>query len=575
MSALLASRRWVFPPAPDHAAADRLGRELRLPPTLCQLLVQRGFGEPEAARGFLRPRAGQIHPPSSLAGMGDAVARLRRARDARETVLVHGDYDVDGICATALYVRALRMMGLAAEPFVPHRLDDGYDLSGAGVAAARALGATLILTGDCGIVALEAVRAARAAGIDVIVTDHHRPGPALPEAVAVVNPNRLDCGYPDKGLAGVGVAWKVCAALAEALGFPQDRLAVFLDLVALATIADVAPLAGENRALVRWGLRVLRDTPNPGLRALLRATGLAGREVSASQVGFVLAPRINAVGRMGEALRGVRLLLTDDPPEAEEIAATLEAENRARQGVEGQTLKEALAGLELGYDPDRDRGVVLAGEGWHAGVIGIVASRLVERLHRPVVVIALDGAADAKGSARSIRAFDLYEAMRGCAGHLVRFGGHRVAAGCSIRPERVDGFREAFNALARGSLVDDDLVPEVRVDLELELRHCDGDLARMLRHAGPFGSGNPTPVFAARAVAVDGVRVVGQGHLKLTLASHGTRLEGIGFGMGALAAEPGFGRSPVDAAFKLEENHYRGRTSLQARLVDLRPAEVP
>jgi single-stranded-DNA-specific exonuclease len=574
MSALLVARRWVFPPAPDRAAAERLGRELRLPSALCALLVQRGFAEPEAARGFLRPHAAQLHPASALAGMGDAVARLRRARDARETVLVHGDYDVDGICSTALLVRALRRMGLRAEPFVPHRLRDGYDLTTAGVAAARAAGATLILTCDCGIVAHDAVRAARAAGIDVVVTDHHTPGAELPDAVAVVNPNRADCGYPGKGLAGVGVAWKVCCALADELGFPQDRLTPYLDLVALATIADVAPLSGENRALVRWGLRVLQDTPNPGLRALLAATGLAGRELSASQVGFVLAPRLNAVGRMGEALRGVRLLLTDDEAEAEQIATELEAENRARQSVEGETLRAALGGLETGYDPERDRGVVLAAEGWHPGVIGIVASRLVERLHRPVVVIALDGTGDGKGSGRSIRAFDLHAALAGCAEHLVRFGGHRVAAGCSIRPERVDGFRDAFAARARAVLADDDLVPEVRVDLELELRHCDLDLARMLRHAGPFGSGNPTPVFAVRAVALADAREVGQGHLKLALASAGTRLDAIGFGMAGRMAEPGFGALPMDVAFKLEENHYRGRTSLQARLVDLRPAEA-
>lgn len=572
MPALLAPRRWVLPPAPDTAAADRLGRELRLPGALCRLLVQRGFGEPGSARDFLRPHAGHLHPPASLAGMGDAVARLRRARDARETVLVHGDYDVDGICSTALLVRALGMMGVRAEAFVPHRVSDGYDLSEAGLRAAQACGASLVVTADCGIVALEAVRAARAAGIDVIVTDHHRPGPVLPDAVAVVNPNRADCGYPYKGLAGVGVAWKLCLALADELGFPAERLQVFLDLVALATVADVAPLSGENRALVRWGLKVLAETPNPGLRALLGTTGLAGREVSASQVGFVLAPRINAVGRMGEALRGVRLLLTDDPREAEEIAAALETENRWRQLVEGQTLKEALGALELGFDPDRDRGVVLAADGWHPGVIGIVASRLVERLHRPVVVVALDGA-EGKGSGRSIRAFDLYEALRECAPLLVRFGGHRVAAGCTVRREQVDAFRDAFNACACGVLVDDDLVPEVRVDLELELGHCDAGLARMLRHAGPFGAGNPTPVFAARSVAVDGVREVGAGHLKLVLASRGVRLEAIGFGMAGRASEPGFGGSLMDVAFKLEENHYRGRTSLQARLVDLRPAE--
>ena len=256
MSAVLAAaRRWVFPPAPDTAAVDRLSLELRLPPTLCRLLVHRGYGASDAARGFLRPHPDHIHPPTLLAGMGDAVARLRRAIDGGETVLVHGDYDVDGICSTALYVRALRMMGAKAEPFVPRRLVDGYDLSEAGVRGAVDLGATLILTCDCGIVAHDAMRRARAAGIDVIVTDHHTPGPELPDAIAVVNPNRGDCGYPDKGLAGVGVAWKVCCALAEEIGFPQERLHAFLDLVAVATIADIAPLRGENRAMVRWGLQ--------------------------------------------------------------------------------------------------------------------------------------------------------------------------------------------------------------------------------------------------------------------------------------------------------------------------------
>jgi single-stranded-DNA-specific exonuclease len=575
MSAVLAAaRRWVFPAAPDTAAVDRLSRELRLPPTLCRLLVQRGFGEAEAARGFLRPPPHHIHPPAGLAGVADAVARLRLAIERGETVLVHGDYDVDGICATALYVRALRMMGAKAEPFVPRRLVDGYDLSDAGVRAAAELGAKLILTCDCGIVAHDAVRRAKAAGIDVIVTDHHTPGPDLPEAAAVVNPNRGDCGYPDKGLAGVGVAWKVCCALAAELGFPPERLIGFLDLVAVATIADIAPLKGENRALVRWGLKVLRETPNAGLRALMRVTGLGDRdEITAGQVGFVLAPRINAVGRMGEALRGVQLLLTDDDREAERIAHTLEADNQWRRSVEGDTLREALAALEIGYDPDRDFGVVLAQSGWHPGVIGIVASRLVERLHRPVVMIALDENGEGKGSARSIHAFNLYEALRDCAGHLVRFGGHRVAAGCSIRAENVDAFRDAFNAVARERLTEDQLVPEVRIDLEMELRQADQELVRMLRHAGPFGAGNATPVFAARGVAVADHRIVGQGHLKMTLGAYGAKLDAIGFGMGARAQEPEFGRQLLDVAFKLEENHFNGRTSIQAKLVDFRPAE--
>ncbi|HET6229231.1 MAG TPA: single-stranded-DNA-specific exonuclease RecJ [Longimicrobiaceae bacterium] len=568
-------RRWTFPDSADASSVDRLCRDLALPPVLCRLLAQRGFGETARAKDFLRPHAGQIHGADLLAGMGDAVARLRRAADARETVLVHGDYDVDGICSTALMTRALRMMGLRAVPFVPRRLVDGYDLSDAGIDAAREAGARLILTGDCGIVAHGAVDRARAAGIDVIVTDHHTPGDMLPDAVAVVNPNRGDCEYPYKGLAGVGVAYKLCCALAAELGFPQERLHALLDLVAVATIADLAPLSGENRTLVRFGLKVLPRTPNPGLRALLESTGLADHaEITASQVAFMLAPRINAVGRMGEALRGVDLLLTDDPAEAARIAATLEEENRWRQTVDKQTLREAMDALEATYDPDRDYGVVLASQTWHPGVIGIVASRVVERIHRPTVMIALPPGEEGKGSARSIHGFHLYEAMRDCAGHLTRFGGHKHAAGCSILPESVDAFRDAFNDRARQVLsVDEELlVPEVRIDLEVGVADATLDLVRLLRHAGPFGMGNSTPVFAARGVTLSGSpKIVGQGHLKLTLAGGGARLDAIGFGMAARGDELASGR--VDVAFKLEENTWNGRTTVQAKLVDLRPAE--
>jgi single-stranded-DNA-specific exonuclease len=567
-------RRWVFPAPPDIAAVTRLQRELGLPEPLCRLLVQRGRHEPGEVREFLRPHAGQIHAPL-MAGLAEAVSRLRQAIRAGETILVHGDYDVDGICATALYVRALRMMGARAEAFVPHRITDGYDLTEAGIRSAVEARARLILTGDCGIVAHDAVEQARGLGIDVIVTDHHTPGPTLPNAVAVVNPNRLDCPYPDKALAGVGVAYKVCCALASEVSFPVDRLAGFLDLVAVATIADLAPLSGENRALVRWGLKVLPVTPNPGLRALLRSAGLAGRsEITAGQVGFILAPRINAVGRVSEALIGVRLLLTDDPAEAEGMAATLEAANRSRQEVDGRTLSAAMTALERSYDPDRDRGIVLAGEGWHPGVIGIVASRVVEHIHRPTVLIALDGEAEGKGSARSIPGFHLYNAIRACAGHLVRFGGHRAAAGCSILPRNVETFREAFDAAARAELREELLTPEVRIDLELRLHEADATLCRMLRHAAPFGQSNPTPVFGARRVHVAGYpRVVGRNHLKLALSSEGTQLEAVGFGMADRLRELDLGDGPLDVAFKLEENSYNGRTTLQARLVDLRLAE--
>jgi single-stranded-DNA-specific exonuclease len=577
-------RRWVFPADLDQAGVARLSRELRLPEPLCRLLVRRGFGDPGAAREYLRPHAGQIHT-HELAGLADAVARLRRAIEGGEVILVHGDYDVDGICTTALYVRALRKMGARAEPFVPHRLTDGYDLTDAGLLAAQAVGAGVILTGDCGIVAHEAVERAARAGVDVIVTDHHTPAETLPRAVAVVNPNRRDCGYPNKGLAGVGVAYKLVVALAEELGYPRERLASYLDLVAVATIADLAPLTGENRALVRWGLKVLVDTPNPGLRALLGSTGLAGkREIGAGQVGFILAPRINAVGRMGEASRGVRLLLTDDPREAEAIAAELEVENRARQETDTRTLREALALLERSYDPGRDRGIVLAERGWHPGVIGIVASRIVERIHRPTVMIALDDGGEGKGSARSVPGFHLYDAIHACGEHLIRFGGHRAAAGCSIRAERVDAFRADFDAYARSRLSDDLLVPEIRIDLELALHEANGELLRLLRHAAPFGQGNATPVVGVRRVrVVDGPRIIGSNHLKMQLGKEEVRLTAVGWGMGDRIRELSVPGQELDVAFKLEEDSWRRRGEppadpafprVQARLVDFRPSDA-
>jgi single-stranded-DNA-specific exonuclease len=566
----LADRRWAFPAETDPRAVDRLAAELRLPLPLCRLLVVRGVATPEAARRFLRPRPDQLCAPA-LAGMDAAVERIVRAMRDGETILVHGDYDVDGICATALYVRALRRLGARAEPFVPHRMEDGYDLSDAGIRAAVAAGARLILTGDCGIVAHEAVERARTAGIDVVVTDHHTPGATLPPAVAVVNPNRPDCDYPNKSLCGAGVAYKVCCALAAELGVAEETLHPFLDLVALATVADLVPLTEENRAFVRWGLRVLGRTPNPGLRALLRVTGLdAGGEITAGQVGYVIGPRLNAVGRMGEALRGVHLLLTDDDAEADTIARTLEEENRWRQRVDGETLSDALSMLERGFDPARDRAVVLASRDWHPGVIGIVASRIVERVHRPTFLFAV-GEAEAKGSGRSIEGFDLHRALLACSSHLLRFGGHRMAAGCSLEPARIDAFRADFDAHARREIEESQLVPTLRVDMELPLAEANASLLGVLRHLAPFGHGNPTPVFVTRGVALAGQpRIVGRDHLKLSLAADGSAVDAIGFGMGDRLAEIGRPGQRLDVAYRLEENTWNGRTRVQARLADVR-----
>ena len=571
------ARRWVFRGADtDDAAVSTLASELRLPRALCRLLALRGLATPEDARHFLRPALNDLHHPGLLADADVAVARITSAIQARERILVHGDYDVDGMCAAALYTRVLRSLGADVVPFVPHRMTDGYDLGHAGVRRAAEAGASLILTGDCGIVAHEAVEQARAQGIDVIISDHHTPGAALPAAAAIVNPNRADCPYPFKGLAGAGVAYKLCELLVEALGGDVDALRWHLDLVALATIADLAPLRGENRILAHFGLRVLRDTRSAGLRALMMRAGVrTDTAISAGQVSHVLAPRLNAVGRMGAASRGVELLLADDDGTAATLADEMETENHTRQSVDRAMLDEALAMLDESYDPDVDYAIVLSAPGWHPGVIGIVASRIVERVHRPVILISEDPATGrGRGSARSIPAFHLYEGVHACASLLERYGGHRQAAGMDLRLERIDALREAFNRHARAVLTPDDLIAEVRVDLEVTLAEADAGLCRLMRHCGPFGLGNPQPVFIARGVHAYHCKAVGGGqHMKMTLGQGDVRLPAIGFRMAERLRDIDFGNAPIDVAFQLQQDEWNGAERLQARLVDVRAAE--
>lgn len=569
------ARRWEARAAPADldARSALLAGDLRLPTPLCRLLALRGFTDAAAARAHLKPRLDRLESGGSLAGMSSAVERIDAAIRAREVILVHGDYDVDGICSTALLTRTLRELGARAEPFVPHRMSDGYDLGAAGVAEAARVGARLILTADCGTVAHGAIDSARAAGIDVIVTDHHTPGETLPDAVAVVNPNRRDCTYPFKGLAGVGVAWKLCEALVNGLGGDAEALRWRLDLVAVATIADLAPLSGENRILAAYGLRVLTQTRNPGLAALVRTAGIdVTRPIAAGQVSHVLAPRLNAVGRMGAAARGLRLLMTDDAGEAEHLARVSEEENRTRRQVDRETLRQALAMLEATYEPERDRGIVLASPTWHAGVIGIVASRVVERVHRPTLLLAIDETTGrARGSGRSIPGFHLYEAVHACAPLLERFGGHRQAAGLEILTERIGALRTAFDAHARSVLTDDQLVAIVPLDMELALRDATDPLVQLLRHFGPFGLGNPAPTFVTRSARLAApARRVGDGHVRLLLEQDGARIPAIGFGMaerlGDLQAH-----ARLDVAYHLQENRWRGRRAVQARIVDAMP----
>jgi single-stranded-DNA-specific exonuclease len=560
--------RWMMVPPPDPAVVDRLAGALGIPAPLAALLVQRGQATEADARAFLRPAVTGLSDPGALAGMSEAVEAIAAAVRAGGTILVHGDYDVDGQCATALLTRALRAAGADVVGFVPHRLRDGYDFGPAGLAAAQQAGASLVVTCDCGITAVDTVRAARAAGIGVVVTDHHLPGAELPPALAVVDPQRADDTSSARSLCGTGIAFKLVQALVPALGLPPNLPYHLLDLVALATVADVVPLVGENRILVRHGLRLLADSRWPGLRALVAASGLAGKELRAGHMGYILGPRLNAAGRVGDAAEGLRLLLTDDPAEAAELARRLEGLNVERQSLDQRMLEEALAQVEQAGDPERDASFVLVGEGWHPGVVGIVASRVVERYGRPAFLIAFDGDVG-KGSGRSISRFDLHAALLACADLLERYGGHQMAAGLTIRRDRLDEFRERFGGIARELLGPDDLGPEQRVDLELRLSEATPELERMCRYLEPCGSGNASPVFGVRGVRLTGRSRVGNGHLKGTLDDGTTRLPAIGFQWADRV--PWLGDGLVDAAFRLEPNEWNGHTTLQARLCALSP----
>jgi single-stranded-DNA-specific exonuclease len=558
-----------MPQAAAAAELQALAAALHLPDPVCALLLRRGFVLPDDAKRYLRPRLDQLHDPSAMLGMADAVQRITTAIAAGETILVHGDYDVDGMSSTALLVRVIRALGGTAVPFIPHRLTDGYDLTDAGIDAAIREKAAVLLTCDCGTSALAAVARACAAGIDVIISDHHLPGGPLPDCLAILNPRQPGCEYPDKSLVAAGIAFKLAIALTRAMGASESLALRHLDLVALATIADVAPLRGENRILARLGLRMLHERPSIGLRALVRATGLDGKPITAGRVGFVLAPRLNAVGRLGHALRGVELLLADDEHTANAIARDLEEMNRERQRIDRETLAAAMKRVEA-LDLDDTYGIVLAEPGWHPGVIGIVASRIVEAVCRPTVLIALEDDLG-KGSGRSIPAFDLHGALTSCKDLFVRFGGHRAAAGVTIERANVAAFAERFNEVARERLTPDDLVPDLRVDLELPLSAATSELESLLRHFEPFGIGNAAPVFVARGVRLASApRTVGQGHLKLRLEQHGATLDAIGFGLAPLL--PDLRQDDrVDIAFRLESDDWNGAPRLQARLADVRP----
>jgi single-stranded-DNA-specific exonuclease len=560
--------RWILPEQPDPALVRSLCDELLLPEPICRLLASRGHAPADVAKRYLRPRLDQLLPPEQLLDLARAVERVVRAIRDGETILVHGDYDVDGISSTTLLTRAFRALNAKVVPFIPRRLADGYDLTEAGVRAAQDAGATVVVTCDCGTSAVAPVQMLQEAGIDVIISDHHLPGGDLPNAYAILNPKRPGCGSEDKDLAAVGVAFKLALAVTRALGGNENVVYGMLDLVALATIADIAPLRGENRVFARYGLKMLAETKNLGLRALIRSAGLEGKPLTAGRIGFILAPRLNAVGRLGHALRGVDLLTAESEHEANVIARELEELNARRQEIDRVTLEQARRRV-LALDLEETYGIVIAEDGWHPGVIGIVASRIVEEFGRPTILIALDGE-EGKGSGRSISRFDLHAGIGSCRQLLTRFGGHRSAAGVTIARDRVDEFGRCFNDAARAALSPDDLVPELRIDLEVALADLTPGFEALLRHLEPCGVGNPSPMLLTRGVRLAAPpRIVGQGGLKLRLRTEDEPLEAIGWSLGHRVGEIDVDR-PLDIVFRLERDEYQGVSRLQAKLADFR-----
>lgn len=563
-------RRWRLESLPDEATAGALAAGLNVPLIFARLLVQRGCLSVEIAKRYLRPSAADLHDPALLPDVAPAVERLARAVKAGETVFLHGDYDVDGQCSAAILTRVIRRAGGRAVPFVPHRIRDGYDLSEAGVRAAVAAGARVLVTLDCGTTAFGPIRDARAAGLDVIVVDHHLPGTEWPDAIAFVNPRRADNTYPFPELCGAGLAWKLGLALARATDVGETYPWHLLDLAALATVADLVPLTGENRAIVRLGLKMMRTTKWPGLSALLAEARLEGKTPRAGQIGFIVAPRLNAAGRIGDANDGLKLLLADDPRVAASLAAQLSRQNAERQAIDQRTLDEALEQLEATFDPSRDVGVVLAREGWHPGVIGIVASRVVERIARPTFLVALDGDVG-KGSGRSAGRCNLHSALKDCAGLLEKWGGHRMAAGLTVRRDRLAAFSAAFNAACTAQIGGDELVPTQRVDVVIGLGDLTLEFERLVRALEPTGMGNPGPVFGLDGVVLAGaLRAIGDEHCRFTLTDGRAQFRTVAWGgREEVARILGSCSGPLKVAVRLERDDWQGEPRVEGRLVSL------
>lgn len=550
----------------DPDIISKLKRELNIPSGVAAILAGRNLTTFDQCKAFFRPDLSHFHDPFLFEHMKAAVCRIEDALNRKEKVIVYGDYDVDGISSTVLLVKVLRTLGADCSYVLPNRLTDGYGISVSGIQQIAALNANLIISVDCGITAVNETSLAKSLGIDMIITDHHEPQGELPDACAILNPKTYNSCYPDKNLAGVGVVLKLCQALAKHLGKDEQLWYPLLDIAALGTAADIVPLVGENRIITHYGFKLFNNTSHTGLKALIEIQGVSDKSISTSEVVFQLAPCINAGGRLGDPSRGVELLLTDDSEFAVKTARELREINQERRNLDNIVAQEAISWVEQNCDLRNEFSIVTGKENWHPGVIGIVASKIVDRFHRPAILFSIGQDGMARGSGRSISGLNLISVLSECQELLEGFGGHAAAAGMSIKRENIDTFRRKFDQVVHEKISEDDLIPKIIADVQINLSELNPKFFRIIDQMAPFGPGNMRPVLFCKNLKHKYTpRIVGQNHLKMMVTADGVSMDAIGFNLADRYDEICH-TSTVNLAFSLDENKWDGRISLQMKV---------
>ncbi len=560
--------KWIIKNPLDVDKLSTLQKELDISPIIAKLFINRNLNTINDANDFIKPDLSQLHDPFLFADMHKAVNRLLKALRDGENILIYGDYDVDGITSVSILYESIFSLGGKVSFYIPDRISEGYGLSKKGIDIAVSRKVKLLITVDCGITAVEEVKYANENNVDVIICDHHEGAEEIPPALAVLDPKIKSCKYPFKELAGVGVAFKLLHGLYTTLNYDVSKLEPFLDLVAVGTAADIVPLLDENRILVKFGLARLNMQTKNGLFALIESAGLLGRHISVSTIVFVLAPRLNAVGRMSNAKKAVHLLTSNSLQQSRNIAKILESENKKRRSIDEVTCNEAFNLVDEFINQSDTKIIVLAKEDWHPGVIGIVASRVMEKFNRPTILISIkDGIG--KGSARSILNFDIYKALNSVNYLLDDFGGHKFAAGITIKENRINELRKALEKISAEELIDEDLIPTLDILSEITLKEFDAKFLKWLKYFAPFGPGNMTPVFISRNLKVVGdVSVVGNNHLKMKVRQDGIVIDAIAYNFGDKKIQFKYQNQIIDTAFVMEENTWNGQTTIQMRIKD-------